>query len=89
MGISHIVLNGLISIVAYGLLVFSVYKVYQIANEVSEIKEMVRDIKRNTDDAALGNLTRPQSPEALIRAVNSASLTLPESQPVSGSSRGK
>ena len=81
----HLVIDGLVSIVAYALLIFGVYKIYQVSTEVAEIKEIVRDIQRNTDAAALVNAGRPQTPEALVRAINAASLSPAESEAVPGS----
>jgi len=62
------------SIVAYAMVVLVVVKIFKVSNEVAEIKEMVLEIKRNTEDLAPGSLAGGgQSPESLIRAVNASS----------------
>jgi len=64
------IIGGLLSIVVYGLLTFSAYKIFTMSNEISELKEMIKDIRRNLDS---GRTPPPASPEALVRAVNTAS----------------
>ncbi len=86
MGAAQIVVNGLVSVVAYALLAFGIFKIYSIANDVSEIKDLLRDIKRNTEDLPVAAAPRSQSTEALLRAVNAASEPLGESEPAVRSS---
>lgn len=43
-------MSGLVSIVMYSLIIFSAYKIFQIGGDVSEIKDLLRDIKRNTHE---------------------------------------
>jgi hypothetical protein len=86
LGAAQIVVNGLVSVVAYALLAFGIFKIYAIASDVSEIKDLLRDIKRNTEDLPEVAAPRGQSTEAQLRAVNAAAQALPESQPVVGSS---
>jgi hypothetical protein len=85
LGAVQLIVNGLVSVVAYGLLALGIFKIYTIANEVSEIKDLLRDIKRNTEDVPPAG-ARTQSTEALLRAVNAASEPLPESEPAVRSS---
>ncbi len=63
-------IGALISMVAYGLIIFTGYRVFLLSNDIAEMKEMLRDIRRNTDANAS---VAPSSPEALVRAVNTAS----------------
>jgi hypothetical protein len=87
LGAAQIVVNGLVSVVAYALLAFGIFKIYSISSDVSEIKDLLRDIKRNTEDVSLTPGARVPSTEALLRAVSAAaSQTLPESEPASRSS---
>lgn len=67
MGIIPMVVSGLVSIVMYALVIFGIYKVFQIGAEVTEIKDLLRDIKRNTQD--LAPMGTP-SPVPLSRALN-------------------
>ncbi len=87
MGAAQIVVNGLVSVIAYALLAFGIFKIYSISTDVSEIKDLLRDIKRNTEDASVTPAARIPSTEALLRAVSAAATkTLPESEPASRSS---
>jgi hypothetical protein len=63
-------IGGLISVVVYSVMLFAAYKIFQIANDLSELKELLRDIRRNTTSATP---SAPHSPESLARAVNQAS----------------
>jgi hypothetical protein len=69
------VLSGLVSLVLYTVVMVSVYKVFQIAGDMNEIKELLKDIRRNTDTQALPEpaASVPNSMPSLVRAVNSAS----------------
>jgi hypothetical protein len=75
-GIESIISGGLMVIV-YTLILVAIYRVFQIGADVGEIKGLLKDIKRNTDPAesqtALRAVSRPESPEALVRAVHAAS----------------
>lgn len=72
MGIIPMIVSGLVSIVMYSLVIFGIYKVFQIGVDVSEIRDLLRDIKRNTQD--LSPVPSPaQSPAPLQRALNSYS----------------
>lgn len=60
--------------IIYAVLVFAVVKIYAISVEVSEIKELLRDIKRNTEDHVPPTIgAYAASPESLIRAVHASS----------------
>ena len=72
MGALQVVIGGVVTIVVYTLILFGIFKVFQIAGEVSEIKDLLQDIKRNTQDATPAALVHPQSPESLMRAVSAA-----------------
>ena len=76
MGASQIVISGMLSILAYGMLVLAVIKLFSISAELTEIKEIVKDLQRTTEAATIAS--RAQSPESLIRAVNSSSYPAPE-----------
>jgi hypothetical protein len=71
MPVAFELISGLISIFAYALVVFTGYKVWQISNDVAELNEVVKDIRRNTDSQV--PVSQPTSPEALVRAVHAAS----------------
>lgn len=73
----QLVISGVLTLIIYGLGLFAVYRVFQISNDVSEIKNLLREIKRNNLEApaavpAAAPLATPvpQSAEALVRAVH-------------------
>jgi hypothetical protein len=66
------VISGVFTIIGYGMVLFAVYKIFQISTEVTEIKSLLQDIKRNTSSAPpVGSFAH--SPESLVRAVHAAS----------------
>jgi hypothetical protein len=65
-------IGTVITLVACSILTFGVHKVMQIAGDVTAIKELLRDIKRNTDKTPAAP-SEPLSPESLVRAVHAAS----------------
>ncbi len=73
MGPLQLLLSGIGSLVVYGLMIGAVYKLFQIATDLSEIKDVLHDIKRNTQDAhPPASWTSPpkqSSPESLMRAL--------------------
>jgi hypothetical protein len=79
-GALQAVVSGVVTIVVYTLILFGIFKVFQIAGQVSEIKDLLQDIKRNTQDIAPSALVHSQSPESLMRAVSAAEY--PSSDPV-------
>jgi hypothetical protein len=73
------IISGVFTIIGYAMVLFAVYKVFQISTEVTEIKNLLQDIKRNTS-AAPNPGSFPHSPESLVRAVHSASYSDLEAQ---------
>ena len=65
------ILSGLITMIGYILVVFSAYKVFTMASEITEMKDILRDIRRNLEMAPVAGSAN--SPESLVRAVNAAS----------------
>ena len=52
MGPMQVVFSGLVTIIVYGVILFGVYKLFQIGSDVSEIKELLREIRRNTENVS-------------------------------------
>lgn len=72
MGPLQLILSGIGSLVVYGVMIAAVYKLFQIATDLSEIKDTLQDIKRNTQDTPPASWTSPpkqSSPESLMRAL--------------------
>jgi hypothetical protein len=73
------ILTGGLTVIVYTLILVSIYRVFQIGTDVGEIKELLKEIKRNTAPvesqraAATMGSHAPESAEALVRAVHSAS----------------
>jgi hypothetical protein len=72
------IIGGGLTVIVYTLILVSIYRVFQIGADVGEIKELLKDIKRNTASAeprkAMAEVSRPpESAEALVRAVHAAS----------------
>jgi hypothetical protein len=59
-------MGQLITFALVGLMAALVMKTFQIATDLSEIKDILSEIKRNASDG----LSAPASPANLIRAVN-------------------
>ena len=81
MGAPEIVFGGAMSIIAWVVIVVAVYKIFAIQTELSEIKEIVKDIKLNTEDKspdAFNARLQSQSPAPLMQAVNAASYSTAE-----------
>lgn len=72
MGPIPIVISSLFSIVLYALLIFGVYKVFQIGVDVNEIRDLLRDIKRNTQDLTPA-ASQIHSPAPLSKALKAYS----------------
>jgi hypothetical protein len=68
--------GAIMSLFGYALIAGAGYKLYQISRDVSEVREMLREMKRDAQHAAMMN---PNSPEQLVRAVNAASYSEIES----------
>jgi hypothetical protein len=80
-GLIQTMVSSAVTIVVYGLIVAGVYKIFQVAADLSEIKDLLRDIKRNTQDTLVPGVR--QSPEDLLRAVGAESYP-PESTTAPG-----
>ncbi len=79
-------MRGFSALLGYVVVLYGIYKVYTMSREVSEIKEMLRDIRSQLDARdAVERAHAPQSTENLIRAVNSASYQVPEIENISES----
>jgi len=80
MGPLQLIISGVGSLVVYGIVIAAVYKLFQIATDLGEIKEALQEIKRNTQDAVppprWAAAQSPTSPESLMRA-----LTPPSTDP--------
>jgi hypothetical protein len=64
-------LSNLASILIFALVAAGVAKVFQIAGTLSEIKDLLTDIKRNTDTQAPTHpFASTESAESLLRAVS-------------------
>jgi hypothetical protein len=73
-------LSSLASILIFALVAASVAKAFQIASTLTEIKELLADIKRNTDTQTPAvPFATTESAESLLRAV-SAELDHPITQ---------
>ncbi len=73
LGAVPIAVNAVGMLVIYGIIVVAVWKIFAISSELAQVKEMVREIQRNTDERAITSLaSNPQSPESLARALNAA-----------------
>lgn len=63
--------TGLLTLVVYAGIVAGIAKIFQISSQLSEMKDLLSDIKRNTQDYSAPKSPRtPQSPEELARALN-------------------
>jgi hypothetical protein len=76
MGPLQLIISGVGSLLVYGMMIAAVYKLFQIATDLTEIKDALQEIKRNTQDAAPPGwppAAKESSPESLMRALGSAS----------------
>jgi hypothetical protein len=66
------IIGSVTALVVYGLIVAGVIKIFQVHTELHEIKELLRDIRRNTQHglAPVASNAPYQSPEELIRALH-------------------
>jgi hypothetical protein len=75
-------IGGFFTLTIYLVITFGVYKVGQAVTELNEIKEILKDIRRNTDDSQPA-APAPTSAESLVRAIHAGSFTeLSDDQPV-------
>ena len=56
-----------------------IMKVFQIATDMGEIKELLKEIRHNTLDPNLLTVSTQESPETLMRAVRAESYPEPSS----------
>jgi len=66
--------SSVFTFVVYALIFAGVYKIFQMSTELGEIKDLLRDIRRNTDHhlnppAASEQSPPSQSPDDLLRAL--------------------
>ena len=74
-------LNVFLSLFGYLIIGFALFKLIQIANEMDEIKQVLKDIRRNTG-APSSAPTVPHSAESLVRAIHSGNYSdLVDDQP--------
>jgi hypothetical protein len=83
MGPTQLVVSGILTLIIYSMALYAVYRIFQISTDVSEIKDLLREIKRNTQDAPVAAAPQlsevpPQSAEALVRAVHASYDSLAE-----------
>ena len=71
MGLINLLMGQLMTYFIVGVIVAGVMKLFQVSSELSEIKDLLGEIKRHTAELAHG---RPEpglaSPASLMRAVN-------------------
>jgi|SRR5271154_3009186 len=78
MGPLQIAVSGIMTILVYTVILFGVFKIFQIATELGEIKELLKDIKRANEDHSAVASSISRSPESLLRAVSATSYTPPD-----------
>jgi hypothetical protein len=66
-------ISGIMTILVYTVILFAVFKIFQIATDLGEIKEVLKDIKRGIEDHSPASLSTVRSPESLLRAVTAES----------------
>ncbi len=64
-------IGSMLSLLGYGMLGYTAYRIYVLSKEIAEIKESIKELRRTGGPAI--PLSAPQSPEALVRAVHAAS----------------
>jgi hypothetical protein len=86
-------LSGIVTILVYGVVLGALYKLFQIHSVLSEVKELLSDIKRNTGDTHAPSkpgaipsqfAAAYESPDEIIRALSAEQdevRPLPASQP--------
>jgi hypothetical protein len=73
LGAIPLAVGALGTLVAYGVIIIAVWKIFSISSEMAVLKQMLRDIQHNTEDHSFAALaSEPQSPENLARALNAA-----------------
>jgi hypothetical protein len=85
LGAIQTVIGSVLTLLVYGLVIASVYKVFQIGKDVTEIKSLVSDIKLNMQnriDASSSDAhTLAGNPQDLLRAIRGTSLNESLEQP--------
>jgi len=85
-GLVPLLVRGFSAIAGYAVVLYGIYKIYTMSREISEIREMLRDMRSQLDARdAVERAHAPQSTENLIRAVHSASYQVPEIENISES----
>jgi hypothetical protein len=59
-GPTQAILSGVITIFFYALMIAAVWKIFQVATELGEIKNLLSDIRRNTE------VQRPPAPVSAV-----------------------
>ena len=77
MGPMQLVISGILTLIVYSMALFAVYRIFQMSNDVSEIKELLRQLKNHAQDFPPVSAPRlgeaaPDSAEALVRAVHAS-----------------
>jgi hypothetical protein len=75
-GFLQMIMGQMVSMTAFGLLIAGVLKMVRMSSDLNEIKDLLRDIKRENRLTAAADpysTTTGESPAALFRAVNAAS----------------
>ncbi len=76
------IISGALTLIIYAMVLFAVYKVFQMSKDITEIKGLLSDIKRNTTVIAPVP-SYAHSPESLVRAVHAASYSDLDAQTLS------
>ena len=74
MNFVQLAMGEIVSIVGFTLMLFAALKLFQIKAELSEIKDLLSDIKRNTTDHTAPPIQAAyQSPNEVLRAIEDQS----------------
>lgn len=73
MAMVQVMIGGVVSIIFYAVVLGAVYKLFQIHWELGEIKEVLKDIRRNTENVPAPTMGLSRSPENLMHAISAAS----------------
>lgn len=78
MDAGQIIYSAVMTIVVYGIIAFAVYKILTLSRDMSEVKELLKEIQRNTQDHSVDGIgagmpgSQAQTAANLARAVNDA-----------------
>ena len=69
------IFSSIVTLTICALIFAGIYKVFQISTDLGEIKDLLRDIRRNTDESLtpLACARPSQSPEDSLRALSNQS----------------